>query len=238
MNHKKGIFVAALLVNGVTATAQTTVFLTQENSKSSGYQVILLTAEGKQIPVATAVYTVDNFSEGLASIQTMDKKYGFINEEGKMVIPASFSNVGNFKNGLAWAKDASGKFGFIDESGSWAILPELDAVKSFDEVSGMARVKKGDVWYYVNKTGEPLMVDSDHFWDFSEGLCQGEKQGLRGFFDNKGEWVIEAKFDDAKKFENGQALVKQNGKWGIINTKGDWLLEPKFDVIKEFERTE
>lgn len=238
MNHKKLFFAAVLFVNGWLANAQTTVFLTQENSKTNGFKVVLLTPEGKEIVVEPLAATVHNFSEGLASIQTMDKKYGFINEEGKMVIPASFSNVGYFKDGLAWAKDVSGKLGFIDKSGSWVIQPEFDAVKSFDEVSGMARVKKDETWYYVNKAGEPLMVDSDHFWDFSEGLCQGEKNELRGFFDNKGEWVIEAKFEDAKKFENGKAIVKQNGKWGIINTKGDWLVQPRLDVIKEFERIE
>lgn len=238
MNHKKLFFAAVLTVNVFAATAQTSVFLTQENSKVNGFKVVLLTAEGKEIPVEIQVATVHNFSEGLASIQTMDKKYGFIDMEGKLAIPAIFSNVGYFKNGLAWAKDGKGKLGFIDQSGSWAIQPEFDAVKTFDEVSGMARVKKDDAWYYVNKTGEPLMVDSDHFWDFYEGLCQGEKNGLRGFFNNKGEWVIEPKFQDAKSFENGRALVNTNGKWGVIDQKGNWLMEPKFDVIKEFERTE
>lgn len=238
MNHKKLFFAAGLIVNALASNAQTTVYMGQENSKSNSYQIVLVNEEGKQVPVDIPVITVHNFSEGLASILTMDKKYGFIDMEGKLVIPAVFLNVGYFKNGLAWAKDETGKLGFIDMSGKWAIPPQFDVVKAFDEVSGMARVKKEDAWYYVNQNGEALMIDSDHFWDFSEGLCQGEKNDLRGFFNRAGEWIIEPKFEDARKFENGRAPVKVNGKWGLIDKTGKWVVEAKYDVLKEFERTE
>lgn len=235
MNRKKIILIIALGLNCLAASSQTTVFLTQLNSKTNESQVVIVDSEGKQTIVKTLALSVRNFSEGLASIQTMDKKFGFIDLKGELVIPSKFSAVGYFKNGLAWAKDESGKAGFINKAGNWVVQPEFDAVKSFDEVSGMARVKKGDQWYYVNQTGEALMVDSDAYWDFSEGLCLGEKNGLRGYFNNKAEWVIAPQFTDAKKFVNGQALAKVNGKWGIIDKTGKWVMEAKFDVIKDVE---
>lgn len=238
MNRRKIIFSVALILNGLSATSQTSVYLTQTNSKSNEFQVVIIDSEGKQITVATPAFSVRNFSEGLASIQTMDKKFGFIDLEGNLVIPSHFTAVGFFTDNLAWARDENGKVGFIDKSGSWAIKPEFDAVKSFDQISGMARVKKDDKWFYVNHAGKPLMVESDAYWDFSEGLAQGEKNGLRGYFDNEGKWVIEPKFQDAKKFENGQAAVKVNGKWGIIDKTEKWIMVAEFDVIKEVERIE
>ncbi|MNY49846.1 KWG Leptospira [compost metagenome] len=63
----------------------------------------------------------------------------------------------------------------------------------------------------------------------------GEKRGLRGYFDKKGEWIIEPKFQDAKKFENGYARVKMNGKWGIIDKSGKWVIEPEYEVLKDIE---
>lgn len=129
-------------MNAGAASAQTSVFLTQESSKSNEFTLLLITAEGKRIIVEAPAITVHKFSEGLASIFTTDKKYGFIDTEGHLVISACFSNVGYFKNGLAWAKDENGKLGFIDKSGNWAVPPQFDAVKAFGEVSGLARGKR------------------------------------------------------------------------------------------------
>ena len=39
----------------------------------------------------------------------------------------------------------------------------------------MARVKVGDKWGYVNKTGEVMYVKDTEVWgDFSEGLADGK----------------------------------------------------------------
>ncbi len=238
MNPRKIVFSVALILNALAATSQTSVYLTQTNSKSDEFQVVIVDSEGKQITAATPAFSVRNFSEGLASIQTMDKKFGFIDLEGNLVIPARFAAVGFFIDNLAWAREENGKIGFIDRSGSWAVQPEYDVVKPFEIMSGMARVRKDGQWFYVNHTGQPLIVESDAYWDFSEGLAQGEKNGLRGFFNNEGKWVIEPKFEDAKKFMNGQAAVKVNGKWGIIDQAENWIVEAKFDVIKVAEHLE
>nr|WP_294859805.1 WG repeat-containing protein [uncultured Fluviicola sp.] len=220
------------------AKSQTLVLLTQVDSKKDFWQTIIVNPDGKEILVKTPALRVHNFSEGLASIQTLDKKYGFISLDGELVIPAQFQAVGHFSSGLAWARADNNKVGFIDRSGTWVIAPEMDVVKSFDKISGMARVKKDDQWYYVNLSGEALMIESDAYFDFSEGLAQGEKGGLRGFFDNKGNWIVEPKFQDARKFENGFAQVKLANKWGLIDKSGNWVVEPKYDVMKDVETVE
>jgi hypothetical protein len=45
-----------------------------------------------------------------------DKKYGYIDTTGSVVIEAGFSDAHDFKNGLAKVKE-SGKWGFIDITG-------------------------------------------------------------------------------------------------------------------------
>jgi hypothetical protein len=238
MNRKNLFFSCAFILIGLTANAQTLIFFTQIESKKDESQIIIVDPSGKQIVVKTPALRVHNFSEGLASLQTLDKKYGFIDIDGELVIPSQFQAVGHFSSGLAWARTDNGKVGFIDKSGKWVIAPELDVVRSFDEVSGMARVKKDGQWYYLNTSGETLMVETDAYFDFSEGLAVGEKRGLRGFFDNKGKWIVEPKFQDARKFENGYAQVKLNNKWGLIDTLGNWVIEPKYEVMKDVETIE
>ena len=47
--------------------------------------------------------------------------------------------------------------------------------------------------------------------------------GKWGFINEKQQWVIQPKFEDAKEFQNGKAAAKLNGKWGFINKRGEWL---------------
>ena len=59
---------------------------------------------------------------------------------------------------------------------------------------------------------------------YSEGLAPVQVgSGKWGFINEKQEWVIQPKFEDAKEFQNGKAAAKLNGKWGFINKRGEWL---------------
>ena len=59
---------------------------------------------------------------------------------------------------------------------------------------------------------------------FSEGLAPVQAQGGRwGFINERQEWVIQPRFDDAQEFRGGKAAVRQSGKWGFINKRGEWL---------------
>lgn len=59
---------------------------------------------------------------------------------------------------------------------------------------------------------------------FSEGLAPVQAaSGRWGFVNERQQWVIEPRFEDAREFQAGKAAIRQNGKWGFINRKGDWL---------------
>lgn len=59
---------------------------------------------------------------------------------------------------------------------------------------------------------------------YSDGLAAVQQSNGRwGFINERQEWVIPAKFEDAKEFKNGKAAAKLNGKWGFINKRGEWL---------------
>lgn len=59
---------------------------------------------------------------------------------------------------------------------------------------------------------------------YSEGLAPVQvSTGQWGFINERQEWVIQPRFEDAKAFQAGRAAAKQNGKWGFINKRGQWL---------------
>lgn len=198
---------------------------------------VILTAKGDEIAIAEQdVIDVKSICEGLAPYRTAGKLTGFIAPDGKVVIPAKFESVGYFTNGLAWAKLPAGQLGYINKKGEWVIQPQFSATKEFDEQSGLARVKTGEVWGYVNTKGEILNVNDTEYWgDFSEGLAEGKKGKKSGFYDTKGHWVIEPQFENVRDFKNGFASVKVGDKWGVINKEGKFVIQPIFSSIKDFE---
>ncbi len=77
-------------------------------------------------------HQVNDFSEGLASVQNAEGKWGFINYQDSLVIPAVYDKLASFKDGLAWAEITSeNKYGFINKNGDWVILLD-EPEKVFD----------------------------------------------------------------------------------------------------------
>lgn len=59
--------------------------------------------------------------------------------------------------------------------------------------------------------------------DYSEGLVAVQaKNGKWGYLDERQNWVIQPKFEDARDFKGGRASVKMGGKWGFIDRRGNW----------------
>lgn len=73
-------------------------------------------AQGDQIFEQIGVFT-----EGNASV-LQNGKWGFINQFGRMVIPAQFEAVLPFKNGVAFAKQNE-RWGVLKRNGSWLLKP-------------------------------------------------------------------------------------------------------------------
>ncbi|MEP7211873.1 MAG: WG repeat-containing protein [Acidobacteriota bacterium] len=67
-------------------------------------------------------------------------KAGFINQQGRIVIPFEFNIAGDFSEGLARVK-VGDKWGYVDETGKVVIAPQFSGARSFSE--GLARVQVG-----------------------------------------------------------------------------------------------
>ncbi len=58
---------------------------------------------------------------------------------------------------------------------------------------------------------------------FTEGLAPVQAQsGKWGYINQRQEWVIPARFDEAKEFQDGRAVARLGSKWGFINKHGAW----------------
>jgi hypothetical protein len=213
-----------------------TVFNSGHGVGKLGKNFVVLNTKGEESPVEAGALDVKEFTENLAPYRASDKKYGFVDTNGKVVIKAQFESVGYFSEGLAWVKSDDDKVGYINPQGELVIKPQFAAGKDFDASTGLARVRVGETWGYTDKKGDVTYVkDTDQWGDFSDGLAEGRKNGLTGFFNSKGEWAIEPKFNGARAFKNGFAAVKQGDKWGVIDNKGNWVINPSYERVMDME---
>jgi hypothetical protein len=200
-------------------------------------------------------HAADRFAEGLAWI--IDERYrvGYIDKQGKTVIPPQYRpseqtiNVmspttyfgSDFNGGLAKVCSAGelSKCGYIDRTGKTVIPLKFDeAAEKFS--NGLAWVKINYRFGYIGKTGKVIIPlqsysSADNFDGDLARVCHGESSKC-GYIDRTGKVVIPLKFDRvARKFSNGLAWVVINERLGYIDKIGKVKIPAKFtDPGKDF----
>jgi WG containing repeat len=176
--------------------------------------------QGKILFEKPKTFTVTDysvFSEGLAPVQ-INEQWGFINQSGKLVIPANFINLrhnNKFSDGLApvGSTEVCGKgsqYGYIDRTGKFVIPAKFSQARSFSEGLAAVKVDNGDksLWGYIDQTGNYVIPPTffDVFpepGDFHEGLAAVSikkaksvtDNSLTGFIDRTGKFVIPPQFN-------------------------------------------
>jgi hypothetical protein len=183
---------------GGVACAVTSVMMGRE-------QVRLLRADGK---VLGDYEGCGRLSEGLIAVRSGDG-WGYLDAEGRGVIPPSFAWAGDFSGGLAPARDDSGRCGYVGRDGAFVIPPRFRSCAPFS--GGLARVDLGADRLaaprvaFVDRQGRTVAVGAeadpafDAALDFDRGLAPvaaGGEPGLAaaggprlGYLDTRGRYV-------------------------------------------------
>jgi len=192
-------------------------------------------------PIVGASSYVGDFSEGLASFYSeagqpnfpRNLPYGYIDKDGKVVIPAKFGHAEEFHEGLAAvAKDfMRTAWGYINQQGEYMIEPKFSEAGDFQD--GLAHVRIGGKWGYIDKAGhmiiEPQFAEAS---PFSEEYALVKLNTKFGYINKAGTVVISPQFEWASGFSEGLAVAKLGAKIGYINKEG------KFAVPLQFEADE
>ncbi|MBO5348820.1 MAG: WG repeat-containing protein [Clostridia bacterium] len=195
-----------------------------------------------KIMIDNTNYTpVRNFSEGLAPVYK-DKKYGFIDVNGNVVIDFQYDKVYDFSEGLACVgKD--GKFGYINTKGETIIDFQYDdpSIRSGAYISGkdfglfikgIACVKKDGKFGYIDTKGNVLV---DFEFSFGYSFYDGIALTSKGYIDKNGDVVIdETNYSATSSFSNELAVAERDGKYGYIDTKGNVIIDFKYDYAYKF----
>lgn len=117
--------------------------------------------------------------------------------------------------------DNNDLYGYINEKGDISIVPTYDLTYGFSEE--LAPVKLQDKWGFIDTMGQiviPLAFEDVNRAGFHEGLCAVKINGKWGYINSKGKIVIEPKFDSARSFSEGFAVVQYDGLLGFVDKYG------------------
>jgi hypothetical protein len=130
----------------------------------------LIDRSGRQTTSRTFAY-LRRLSEGTAAFLE-GNKWGYINTDGEIVIPASFDDAEPFSEGRALVRIGD-RYGFFDRRGTMVIPAKYAAAGSFS--SGLAPVDNvsGAGWDgYIDRNGNvAIREEFDHAEEFQSGLA-------------------------------------------------------------------
>jgi hypothetical protein len=179
----------------------------------------------KPIPEVEKVFPE---SEGMRGVKR-DGKFGFIDSEGRLRVANRYENIGVFKEGLAPVK-ILGKWGYVTPFDKIIINPTYEQVNEFG--GGCAVVKRNGKTGMIDRDGKVILVVR---YDKIERQLDNKKfiltlNNLKGLADEKGNVLIEPRFDQLDIIDDDHILVS-NGKWGVLSSNGLSLVPMIYDQL-------
>lgn len=196
------------------------------------------------------------FHEGMAKFKQGDK-YGFLDREGHVAIPAKHDDAWFFSEGMVAVKLGE-RWGFLDKTGKEVIpFRYADAEPFFDGLAGVhiggsvrgrfdsdgetiRYVMDGGRGGYIDRAGR-VVIEPD--FDWTDGFVGGFAKvnvggtlgedgnvwgGKWGLIDKTGALAVNPVYDSVGNFEEGLAPVQAGQMWGYIDTTGKQVIQPRF----------
>jgi hypothetical protein len=156
-------------------------------------------------------------------------KYGYQDENGKIIIPLKYDTAYDFSNNGLARVALNHRYGFIDKTGKEVIELKYDGASDFSKEEGLAIVLIGSQSGFINTGGKEVTeIKYDVARPFTEGLAAVKIGSRAGFINTSGKEVIEMQYTDVRPFSNGFAKVAFKDTWGIIDKKGKEIIVPRY----------
>jgi len=232
---KKMVLLAAIMLMGVI----------QNVNAQNEYSLEGIGKALSKLNFTSSALCLGDFHEGLAWVLVgsgENERYGFIDNQGNIVVSCIYKSANDFSDGLARIKDSEGRYGFIDRSGEVAIPCTLEE-RPGDFSEGLALVKSyenhKDRVGFINKQGElviPYIGEESYGGAFGGGLApiQVKKDEIY-FIDKNGNTAIPSKPYRCLGYKDGYFYVRdeQSRAYGVIDTKGNIVIPTKYGTVKE-----
>lgn len=154
-----------------------------------------------------------------------DDKYGFINKNGKLVVPVKYDYIYNLEDN-GWRKvEVNDKYGFIGGNGKEIVKPKYDYIYS-PEDNGWRKVELKDKYGFINSSGtEVVPAKYDYIYGPEDnGWRKVEVNDKKGYINADGTEIIPAVYDYMYSWSGGLLKVEKDDKVGYINREGKLVM--------------
>lgn len=163
--------------------------------------------------------------------QKDDDLAGFINTEGKFAIMPEYDAVTDFYDGLAVVSKNDSVF-FINKENSNPFHKTFAEAYVFRY--GIAPVKQGHSWYFINRLGGIVSKAYEEINEFSDAAYVVKQGNKYGVVDQFGQSLVEPRFDKLGDFKNGYAYYIEAGSYGFVSRLGVQH-KAEFEWVSDFD---
>lgn len=167
-----------------------------------------------------------------------DDKYQYFNRDGKPLFDQTFDEAYSFKDGLAKVF-FDDHVAFIKTEGSFLIKSKANDLKHFNQ--NLFVIDFGDSLNIIDLNDSLYLEESvDRIGTLNNNRAIYEKDGEFGYLNERGEIVIEAKYNlypnyfQFAQFTNFHAKVAKGDKFSLIDTLDNKILPAIFDNIGDY----
>ena len=174
-----------------------------------------------------------------------DGKYGYMNLEGEVVIPAKYNRVKDFSNnGRAMVEDYETRlWGIIDENGDYVLEPCMNTWFYNKTLQYYYGTRENSKYGLVDSNGQVLLeYEYDSIWTTSSGefvVVKKDSDSPYVYMDAnfnplfESEYGVERFSSKMKLFEISvpSPVAKKEKLYGLMDTEGNVLLEPIYERI-------
>ena len=160
---------------------------------------------------------------------------GYIDNKGKMVIPAQFNGCNRFSCGYARVT-MSGRIYFVDTKGTIQNrVPMLDNCGSF--YYNASNYQINNLWGMMDTNFEtiiqPAFSSLGRMSDVGLAIVRPTAKDKLGYLNKEGNLVVAPQYDEAYSFSDGLAIVRIGDKYGAIDKSGNFAINAVWDGLQE-----
>lgn len=155
-------------------------------------------------------------------------KYGYLDTEGRVVIPFEYEIGTLEKNGLMVVKKDN-KIGVINHKNEVVVNFDYDGIY-YENPKNFVGIKNGE-YFLINTFGEKIKIDASWMGVQNGSKMFYEKDGKFGIFDFEKKYITKNIYDELSQNYSQLIIALKQGKYGLINSDGETKLSFIFDYI-------
>lgn len=202
------------------------------------------------LTIFMAVASLGAYAIELVPAQNEKGKWGFVDENGKQVIPYKYDEARPFENGLAMVRKGD-HYGMVNENAKEILPLKYDLIERHNSyifrVAAGGKHKDGvlldEKYGFVDDSGKELLKpEYDEIGNFTDRLAYIRKGQFYGYVNDKIDIVIPCKYNaigsftkagyvwvcEGAKFDKGSTSSFSGGKYGIIDREGKVIVPVKY----------